>query len=245
MNIWICDDCREDAEYLQELLEQYLEAHGTKMQLKIFRQGRELLEWEEKPDFDWLFLDIFMKEMDGLSTARELRKRGGKGKIFLISSSPEFGPQSYEIAASWYLVKPIGYEDLSKALEQCTEWNEAKELRLTADGVETVIPISRIDYIETEGRKTVIHMGKRTVRVYKPLEQLYQELKEENFLRPHRSYILNMAFIERLDGAQFRLLNGETVTLNRSNRKKIREIYHNYLFRTLDMPGNFGEERKK
>lgn len=240
MKFVICDDTAEDIAFLEENLKKYYgEIH---QELQICRSGEELLSGQIYEGFDLLFLDVYMKKMDGIEAARELRRRGEKGKIILLTTGREFGPQSYEIGASWYLVKPLRYEELTRALEKC-ERQEEEELTLQVHvrKDQLTLLVSKIDYIETEGRRVLIHMGGRELKVYDTMERLYGQLPEEQFVRPHRSYILRLGYIERLDGEQFLLKNGERVSINRAQRRQIREAYQNYLFRELE-DGRKGRE---
>ncbi len=234
MKFVICDDTAEDIAFLKENLKKYYGELPGK--LLISHSGEELLAGEEYEGFDLLFLDVYMKELDGIETARRLRQRGEEGKIILLTTGREFGPQSYEVGAAWYLVKPLRYEELARALEQCGRLEEKEELTLQVHvrKDQFTIPVSKIHYIETEGRQVLIHMSGKELKVYDTMERLYGQLPEEEFIRPHRSYILCLGYIERLDGDQFLLKNGERVSINRAQRRQIREAYQNYLFRTLE-----------
>lgn len=233
MRILICDDSLEDVRTLKTMIVRYLRREPE--ELVIYNSGEELLKGEEKHDFTLLFLDIYMKEMDGIRTAQKLRSRGKKGAIILTSCSSAFGPQSYEVGAAWYLTKPFTYEVLARAFARglLCAGEEVPQLKLLKNGSEICVPVDSIDYIETEGRRVAVHMGPETLRVYDSLERLYRLLGEAKFIRPHRSYILHMDFISGMEEGQFCLCNGERVSISRRNRKKIREIYQNYLFRKV------------
>lgn len=237
MRILICDDSLEDIENLRAMLKRYL--GGEPEDITVYRSGEELLEKEAKREFSLLFLDIYMKEVDGIQVAQELRRRGKKGAIILISFSNAFGQESYEVEAAWYLMKPFTYEEFARAVNRGFSFvqKDVKILKLSQNGGELKVPTDCINYIETEGRRLVIHMGEEKIKVYDSLERLYGILGKEAFIRPHRSYILNMDFIDGLEEGQFRLRNGEKVSINRRNRKVIKEIYHKYLFNKLTVSG--------
>ena len=166
MKFVICDDTAEDIAFLKENLKKYYGELPGK--LLISHSGEELLAGEEYEGFDLLFLDVYMKELDGIETARRLRQRGEEGKIILLTTGREFGPQSYEVGAAWYLVKPLRYEELARALEQCGCLEEKEELTLQVHvrKDQFTIPVSKIHYIETEGRQVLIHMSGKELKVY-------------------------------------------------------------------------------
>ena len=92
MRILICDDSLEDAEVLSSMLSSYL--CGQPEELIIYTSGEDLLEGEKDHEFTLLFLDIYLKEMDGIRVARELRRRGKKGAVILTSCNSAFGPRA-------------------------------------------------------------------------------------------------------------------------------------------------------
>ena len=244
MKIIICDDTKADAAYLLECLNRYFTEEAQ--ELLVCSDGKELLRDRRYAGFDLLFLDVYMPESNGIHVGRSLRERGEKGQIVLITTGREFGPESYEIGASWYLVKPFRYEEFVWAMKRCMQQQEKEAvLRIQVKKEQLEVPASQIDYIETEGRRVLIHMGSRELKVYDTLERLYGQLPDMEFIRPHRSYILRMSYIERLDGEQFLLKNGERVSINRHQRKEIRDAYHRWLFRALSRAGDAekGEER--
>lgn len=235
MRIIVCEDSVQDAYYLTEQLRLSL---GERLkELIVYTSGEELLEKEEKQEFDLLFLDIYLKKMGGIAVAKELRRKGKKGKIVLVSSSRQFGPESYEIQAAWYLLKPYSPESLKEVLDHCLAGEKEAELTVSVHGSQVCVPESQIEYIETEGRRLAVHIGQEKLYIYDSMERIYGELDKNNFIRPHRSYILNMAFIERIEENSFRLQNGELVSINRNQRKQIKELYHKYLFRALKTVG--------
>jgi DNA-binding LytR/AlgR family response regulator len=115
LNILICDDSLEDANELNRLL------HNSNSQLHsvVFYNSYDALNHAATgAEIDVCILDIIMPKMDGIKLAKELRSGGFRGEIVFLSSSREFAPESYEVKAFSYLLKPPTCESVNSILEQ-------------------------------------------------------------------------------------------------------------------------------
>ncbi len=105
LHIAICDDEKYMSDKIKMMVSDFL--CGKKMDIVIsqFSNGGELLKYDRTIDI--LFLDIQMKDMDGMETARKLRDHKFKGILIFITVLKEMVFQSFEVQAFDYLVKPI------------------------------------------------------------------------------------------------------------------------------------------
>ena len=86
IKIAICDDDKKITTQLEDVIEDYLKQLGIRYEINIFFDGKELMQHMEKEqtEYDVIFLDIEMKDMDGMETARQIRKKNG---LVLIKKS--------------------------------------------------------------------------------------------------------------------------------------------------------------
>ena len=77
IKIAICDDDKKITTQLEDVIEDYLKQLGIRYEINIFFDGKELMQHMEKEqtEYDVIFLDIEMKDMDGMETARQIRKK--------------------------------------------------------------------------------------------------------------------------------------------------------------------------
>ena len=126
MRIAIADDQPADIEILQQLIRRWAQEEGIfpLPTPTVFASGEALLAAFTPGDFDIIFLDIYMTGMTGMETAKKLRARDGACHLIFTTTSTEFAVDSYAVAAAYYLVKPLTYEKLVRALTRC----QAKDL---------------------------------------------------------------------------------------------------------------------
>ena len=112
MRIAVCDDNKADR---QKLIEALRSAVGN-VSVNEFEDGNELLCSHAHLPYDLIFLDILMPRISGMDTAERLRKTDTHTPIVFVSSSEEFGVQSYRVLAFDYLLKPVDPKELKRCM---------------------------------------------------------------------------------------------------------------------------------
>ncbi len=229
MRIAICDDSRIDREVIRDFLHQYLAEHSIRYTMVEYENGKQLCyDVEDGAYFDLLFLDIYMNEIHGMDTARKLRSVGYTGKIVFLTSTAEFAVDSYEVAASGYLLKPHDYGKLCALLDRIVERVEVGVFPVTVRNTVYSIPFNEIVYVESRNNVCILHRsGNMEYTIYKKLDEIEEQLADSRFLRSHRSYLVNMSYITGAD-KQFTLTTGEVVLIRQRSLKEIRNIYQEF-----------------
>ena len=239
MNILICDDSVRDRANIRCLLSKYMDTQKESVRFLEFSDGSDLITYLKDHSADMIFLDIFMNQMNGIETARELRSLGCSACLIFISSSREFAVDSYSVQANYYLVKPVRYEDISSAMVSCMHHPVLEhsfqnyQLTVTHKRQEITIPQMTINYIEVYNRILTVHCTDRLIETYSTLDSVMDKLNRNCFIRPNRSYILNMNYIDHLDGNQFILKNRQAVLISRLQRRELCKTYFAFLTEQL------------
>lgn len=108
--IAICDD---EKIYLEEI-SQNIKKRNSDYKINVYNSGAELVK--NNPDYDIIFLDIEMPDMDGMTTAERLREMKFDGIIIFLTSHTEFMPDAFKVKAFRFLSKPIDAKKLYEAL---------------------------------------------------------------------------------------------------------------------------------
>ena len=119
MKIAICDDEKEIRESLRKILEEYKEPFE---QIDLYTSGEELLECDR--NYDLLFLDIDMKGINGIETARKIRLKDKKIKIVYVTAYKEYASQAFSVHAFGYLLKPIKKEKIYRQIQDALSYEE-------------------------------------------------------------------------------------------------------------------------
>ena len=116
IRIAICDDEKHMSDHIRAFVSDFFRKKNREIQLRTFSSGEELLNYDGQIDI--LFLDIQMKGMDGLETARKMRAGKFRGFLIFITVLKEMVFQSFEVEPYDYLVKPVDEKQFEKTMER-------------------------------------------------------------------------------------------------------------------------------
>ena len=234
LQIAICDDDIEDLSNMVQLLEKYRTLRQLNCEYSVFHNGFDLVSaLERRKRFDIYCLDIILPAFSGLDLAKEIRTRDREVPILFFTSSPEFALESYSVRAVNYILKPVSAEKLYITLDQVLEKmdrpREDTLLIKSEEGLERVL-LSSLLYMQVSGRVLSYHLSSQ--RVVTSIDNFTSAserlLRHPNFLKSHRSYVVNMDYIQRLEGNTLLLSNHASVPIAQGKGKEVREAYLRY-----------------
>ena len=234
LKIAVCDDSRELLEKVEKDLHEYESVRSTPVTVHTYTNAVDLLDGLKKTDYDILILDIIMPGFTGMQAAHEIRKFNEEIKIIFLTSSKEFAIESYSVGAYYYLLKPVLNEKLFSVLDKVVSEITSKQescIIYTHMGIVN-IPFAKIECIEVYNKHLVFHLSdgstKETRGALTDYENVFLERKE--FLKIHRSYILNMDYIHSIEAGEITTYSGKTFPVSKLLAKDIKERYMNYMF---------------
>lgn len=232
MKIAICDDLRQDQHCLVHSLHNYCETNLINATINEYDSGESLLGNFSKNMFDIVFLDIYMNGLNGIDTAKKIREIDQDCLIVFITTSREHALDGFYVNALHYLIKPVNDEKILEVFNRCKKiLNDAQQyIEVISDRLLVKVPVKSIQYIEVYDKACYIHRDENTIKTYLSLEEIAKQLKARNFLRCHRSYIVNMYFILNVGDNDFILQPGTHIPIRHSEKKIIKETYMNFLF---------------
>lgn len=237
MQIAYCDDDREVLEEIDRLLVEYRAAHNREIVCTAFSSPLELLAKMEKgmhPDI--LILDVIMPGENGISVAREIRQHDDNVKIIFLTSSAEFAVDSYTVGAYFYQMKPIYPEKFWELLDQviaACEKHQRESLILRCKNGIKKVNLEELVYCEVIGHTLFFHLENGTVlESIGAMDELYDKLSGyNNFLRPHRSFLINMDYIQNIS---YKVIVMDDLTEIPIPHGKCSEIKNKYLEYAFD-----------
>lgn len=236
IKVAFCDDDEFTISEINTLFDQYCAEHDQKIVSAVFHSPLELLAKTEKgAHFDILFLDIIMPGQNGINVAREIRQYDHTVKIIFLTSSPEFAVESYTVCAFFYYVKPIRAEAFKKlmdsAISECERERQNSLIVRCKSGI-TRIALEKLIYCEVIGRTLVYHLeGETKLESIGSMDELSSELaRYGNFLRPHRSFLINMEYIQSISYKAILLSNMDTIPIPHGKCSEIKNLYLEYAF---------------
>ncbi len=234
MRIAICDDDKEELARISSFLDKYQREHNASLTYKAFHSGVELLSTVRSGDFALYLLDVIMPAVNGVEVAKEIRSFDTEAKIVFLTSSPEFAVASYTVKAMDYILKPVEEGRLFGVLnELMTDSQKPQEgLTVKAKSGITRILFSRLVYVEVVNKQVYFHLSDNSVReITARLSEFEQTLlARPEFMRVHRSYIVNLFQINELTANGLTTHQGNSIPVSRALYKEVRDAYVKQLF---------------
>lgn len=234
MHIAVCDDQAEELESLLTLLRVWQEDRRAAVRWHSFRSAGELLDAARHERFTLYLLDVMMPGTDGMEAAREIRTFDAAADIVFLTSSPGFAYESYGVRALEYLLKPISGSLLFPVLDKLMlrEQRPQDGLTLKAGATLVRVPFSRLSYVEVNGKHLYFHLADGTVREVAGSLKDYEPLLlvRPEFMRIHRSYIVNMLQIDELSPAGVHTFSGMNLPVSRLLYPQLQKDYMKLLF---------------
>ena len=234
MYLAVCDDQADELDILTNLLDGWQSERRTAFRYKAFRGADELLDAAAKEPFTLYLLDVMMPGADGLAAAREIRIFDDTADIVFLTSSPDFAYESYGVRALDYLLKPIRPEKLFPILDRLSLREQKPQEGLTLRcGTSLIrIPFSQLAYVEVNGKHLYFNLTDGSVQeVFGALKEYEAALLERpEFLRVHRSYIVNLFQVSELSPAGIRTFAGKALPVSRPLYAQVQKDYVDLLF---------------
>lgn len=234
--IAICDDEEYFRKNIEELVLKYLRNIGFECKIDTFESGKRLVEIGVGIlQYDMIFLDINMAELDGIETAKRIRKFTKDVFIIYVTAYVTYALEGYKVDAIRYLLKDG--DCLESAVNECLETviskMNYKEIKYTfefLEGKENVL-LDNIIYIESNLHKLVFHVLKNKVNrysMYKKLDVIAEPLIKHGFCRIHKSYLVNLKYMDSIERYQAALSNGVTLNIAKPRYKTVQYEYITY-----------------
>ena len=236
IKIAFCDDDISVLNELRVLLDRYRVDRNQEIEYTAFQSPLELLaEIEKGTRFDILFLDVLMPGETGIDAAAEIRRYDTNVKIIFLTSSAEYAVQSYTVGAYFYQLKPIWAESFLRLMDSAVaacEKEHSESLILRCKSGITRIELRQLEYCEVIHRTLFLHLTSgKVLESVGSLDELSKQLEPSGmFLRPHRSYLINLDYIQNLSSHSITMSCLTEIPLPRGNYHEVKEASLNRAF---------------
>lgn len=228
MKIAICDDNSIFRKEVKKEIEKYFQS--LDVLLYDFSSGEELLLKMESIEFDLIFLDIEMTGMDGLETAKKVRMNYKDLPVILLTSHTELAMEGYEVQAFRFLGKPLNRQKLQDALDAImNQLHSDERIAVMVDGSQKYISCKNIMYIKSENVYLNLVTKDATYLIRQKMKEQVARLPERWFVTVHRSYVVNLQFVEGFDGKEVKMSDGTGIPVARGKRDSFKQKMMRYL----------------
>ncbi len=248
MRIAICDDDERELHHLSDLLTMYQSDRRGSVDWCVYSNGTDFLCEMRGGEYDLVLLDILMPGINGIQVARELRERDQNVRIILLSSTPEFAVESYNVGAYHNLLKPADsnllFQLLDKVEDELTVQEEQGFLLRNREGVFKIV-YTNLEYVEVINKTVFFYLTDGVIHeVSGSLTDFEEKFSDRtDFVKTHRAYLVNLGCVRSIDANFVVTRSGHRIPVSRPRRKQVRETYMSFMHRAEEMADAYSAEK--
>ena len=238
MRIAVCDDEKPYREAVTGLVQSYIQTKPEQsFTLFSFSSGKELINYvDENGSFDLYILDVIMPNMNGLQLASRLRSRKDNGMIIYLCSSPDFAVDSYNVAAFYYLLKPIGEQQFFQIMDKAVAsfcQTEQDVVLIKTPRSSRAIPARNIRCAARAGRCVCYELTDGTTIESVTFNDKFQNavaslLNHNGMLLIGSSYVVNLYYVEEITKSDLLLSGGHRIRIPRNAYESVKSEWADF-----------------
>lgn len=230
--IAICDDEADFVAALRGQVSEILKNSGVAFDIAAFPSGEALLSHinQKSAGFDLIFLDIFMKEINGIDTAKAIRLTNDSASIIFTTASGQYVYTGYEVQALQYLLKPIDRQALAAALlVDLKRRFENRYFVFKSGGMTHKVPFDDIEYLESTLKSVKLVAKQGVYEIHAGISDMESGLPRQSFCRCHRGFIVNFKQVSGMNGQSLTTVQGTVIPVGKTYAKAVSRAFLNYI----------------
>jgi len=227
MRIAVCDDERCYRDVITNAVYEYSNMHRLEIVIDEFICGEDLLNSASR--YDIVFLDYMMDGIDGLETAKTLRKRSINCTIIFLTSFPHFVYESFEVSTFRFFEKPLNIEKLYAALDDYFRlFGNDYPLLLKENRSTICVQTNDIVFLEADNKKCYVHLTDKKLHCAKTMAAISRLVPMNIFYKVNKAFIVNFNFISGYDRENIYFKTGGHVHVSRTYLNSFKEAYRKF-----------------
>lgn len=230
MKILICDDEEQYLEQLTAHVQEYMRNRYIACSIVCVKDPATIMN--ENNVFDLAFLDIQMPT-DGLTLAKELKRRNNKVAIFFVTNYNEYQDDAMDLRAFRYFEKPYNVQRLYSGLDKAMEYIDGAyvDLYVFDDGAQKRVVVDNIMYVTRENRRVLMITNDKTIQTRESFDEWCEKLPASFFYQVHKSFFVNLHYVERYSYTELILKDGTRIPIAPRKQANFHKFWFEYLRR--------------
>lgn len=232
IEIAICDDDVTITGKMDGFFCDYAKKNGVRIETEVFWDGNTLLnEINNGKRYDIIFLDIEMKNENGIQAARKIRRVDKNAYIVYVTSYEQYMREAFSVRPFQFIVKPFEMSEVESFFDEAYQEILASDyyFRYRYERIEHKILVKDIIYFKSNKRKLYIHTVQGEYEMYGKLcdiEKIFLKGKI-TFMRIHQSFLVNYTYVVAIGYDYVTLYDGTRLSISEDRKKQISKQYCN------------------
>lgn len=234
IRIAIVEDEKVYSDLIKEYLDRYLKENKDDIigfDISVYDNAISFLENYKPSRCDLVFLDIMMPHIDGMRAAEKLREVDNSVIIIFITNMGDYAVRGYDVNATAFIKKPVSYAEFEAKLKRAVDEIKKRDSRviIVHSGTKEIKLLLRdLKYIEVYGHTCTFHMTTgENIESRNTLGALYKKLKQYDFVMISNSYLINMRYIDLIEGNTLKIGNDELM-ISRLKKKEFMQRFNEW-----------------
>ena len=240
LNVVLCDDNNEFLSYMEDIIKKIAIENEFNINIKTYLSGESVLfDLEESiHDIDIIFIDVLMGDITGIDVAAKMRELESKAQIIFITSTKAHVFDALDFMPLHYLIKEeVNEEIIKKIFMKAINLSKKNKKGIFVYKVGHEKRYKKYeDIIFFEIRNRVVNIncqGNIVEEFYSTMDNLEKQLHYKQFVRIHRSYMINIEKVLSFDGKNVLLRNGIELPVGRKYINTLRDEYADFLLKNM------------
>ena len=224
----ICDDDSNVRVKLKKFIDNFFSGVKENCEIFTYDDGARIIEaMHQGVNYDLIFLDIEMVELDGVSVGTIIRDTFNNQSIDIsyISSEKKHAIELFESRPINFLLKPLEYEAVSgvikKSMDLSRRGEEYFDFKINTSSFR--LPVKDILFFVSRGRKLTMKTKLDTYEFYGKISDVHYRLMDYDFMLIHKSHLVNNLHVKEFKYDSLKMANNETLSISQNYRNTVKE----------------------
>lgn len=231
MKILICDDEQQYIDKLKIQLEKFMQCRFISYEIDTTDEPQSIIKNDTV--YQLAFLDIQMDEVDGISLAKELKKRNSKVVIFFVTSFNFYQDDAMDLRAFRFFEKPFNPDRLYSGLEKAMEYIDESyvDFYIYTNNEQKKVLVDDVIYVERNNRQVTLVTTKGNYTTRETFDEWCNTLQNSFFYKVHKSFIVNLHYVTSYKYSELFIQNNIRIPIASRRQSDFHKFWFAYLRR--------------
>ncbi|WP_028242712.1 LytR/AlgR family response regulator transcription factor [Pseudobutyrivibrio ruminis] len=234
MRVAVVDDESMFRMQLKMMVEKLSKVKSVRILVDEFEDGPSFIDALSERRYDIVFMDIYMPGMDGIETAKTLRRKTERTFLIFLTASDGHYPDAFSLHAFDYVTKPFTLERIDQVLTEILEHTplDTAFIKISASGVEERVKLKDIVAVTTDGHYLEIRKSDGTTRRARLTSGEFLEMtgSDKRFAVPNRGIIINMEYLDYIEAGQVHMTDSSEYPVSTRKIQELMQIVDEYRY---------------